>query len=177
MLQKDLTCYLANNAAIVDVFCGESHLYIGQINVKLKELVRGNKTQTLIAKELNLVRLRDKENLGVMQLLLRNEQTSCRELISVKEEKKVKDTRKKVISNNPIFISQEEKLQTSREGFHRGEAIRGKNSVTTRQEMRIQKFKEQRAMKTFTQTANGFQHLEETEKGTVLAQIANYKEK
>jgi len=60
MLQKDLTRYLAHNSVIIDVFSGESHLYVGQINIKLKELVRGAKTQTLIAKEVNLVRLKDK---------------------------------------------------------------------------------------------------------------------
>ena len=60
MLQKDLTKYLAHNAAIVDVFCGESHIYIGQINIKLKEVIRGNKNQIMTAKELNLVRLKDK---------------------------------------------------------------------------------------------------------------------
>ena len=60
MLQKDLTRYLAHNAAIVDVFCGESHIYIGQINIKLKEVIRGNKNQIMTAKELNLVRLKDK---------------------------------------------------------------------------------------------------------------------
>ena len=60
MLQKDLTRYLAHNSVIIDVFSGESHLYVGQINIKLKELVRGTKTQTLIAKEVNLVRLKDK---------------------------------------------------------------------------------------------------------------------
>ncbi len=36
ILQKDLIAYLATNSAIVDVFCGESHLYIGQINIKMK---------------------------------------------------------------------------------------------------------------------------------------------
>ena len=72
MLQKDLIRYLAHNSAIVDVFSGESHLYIGQINIKLKGLVRGNKDQTLFAKELNLIRLKDKENLGIIQLLVKN---------------------------------------------------------------------------------------------------------
>jgi len=50
LIQRDLINYLVYHSAIIDVFCGETHLYIGQINVKLRELVRGNKTQTLIAK-------------------------------------------------------------------------------------------------------------------------------
>jgi hypothetical protein len=60
LLQKDLTQYLYNNNAIIEVFSGDTHLYIGQLNVKLRELLRGNKTQTLIAKELNLVKIKNK---------------------------------------------------------------------------------------------------------------------
>ncbi len=104
MLQKDLIAYLANNSAIIDVFCGQSHLYIGQINIKLKQLIRGTKSQTLIAKELNLVRLKDKEHLGVMQILIKNEQVVCKDEVSLKQMKKVKELTKKVVSNNPIFI-------------------------------------------------------------------------
>lgn len=91
-----------------------------------------------------------------MQILIKNEQVRCKDLISVKEEKKVKDIRKKVVSNNPIIITPEDKMTTSRFEGHRGEPLKKKSNITTRQEMRIQKFKEQKAMKTFTQTANGF---------------------
>lgn len=35
---------------IVDFFDADSHIYMGQINLKLKELLRGKKKQTLIAK-------------------------------------------------------------------------------------------------------------------------------
>lgn len=35
LIQKDLTRYLQKYAAIIDVFCAETHLYIGQLNLKL----------------------------------------------------------------------------------------------------------------------------------------------
>lgn len=49
-IQKDLTSYLCNNCAIVDVFCGSSHMYVGQLNVRLKEVLRGAKSQVMTAK-------------------------------------------------------------------------------------------------------------------------------
>ena len=52
-------------------------------------------------------------------------------------------------------------MTSTREKEHRGELIKSKGGNTTRQELRIQKYKEQKAMKPFTQTANGFFHLEE----------------
>ena len=88
----------------------------------------------------------------------------------------MKDLRKKVVSNNPIIITPEEKMNNSKSSIQ-GSMIKGKSNISNRQELRIQKFKEQKAMKTFTQTANGFQHLEEPDKMAVLSQIANYKEK
>lgn len=58
--------------------------------------------------------------MGIMQVLIRNEQVNCKDLISVKEEKKVKDLRKKVVSNNPIFISAQDKMAGTKEGYRRG---------------------------------------------------------
>lgn len=34
----------------MDIFDAETHIYIGQINIKLSDLLRGNKSQTLVAK-------------------------------------------------------------------------------------------------------------------------------
>lgn len=59
----------------------------------------------MIAKELNLVKIKNKEILGIMQILIKNEQVNCKDEISLKHEKKVKDLKKKIVSNNPIFIS------------------------------------------------------------------------
>lgn len=50
LLQADLTSYLTHNNCIVDIFDGQTHIYLGQINIKLNELIRGNKIQTFIAK-------------------------------------------------------------------------------------------------------------------------------
>lgn len=52
-----------------------------------------------------MVRLKDKEHLGVIQVLIKNEQTVSKDEVCLKEMKKVKDLKKKVISNNPIVIS------------------------------------------------------------------------
>lgn len=68
-----------------------------------------------------------------MQLLIKNEQVSCKDMISVKEQKKIKDIRKKVVSNNPIFISAEEKLMGQKDDNRRGENIKTKSNATTRQ--------------------------------------------
>jgi len=76
--QKDLIHYLSTNSAIIDIFYGETHLYVGQVKIKLKELIRGTKTQTLIAKDLALVKLKDKERIGTIQVMIKNEQASCR---------------------------------------------------------------------------------------------------
>ncbi len=67
-----------------------------------------------MAKEFNLVRLKSKEQLGVMQILIKNEQVNCKDEVSLKDQKKVKELKKKVVSNNPIFISSEDKMLSSR---------------------------------------------------------------
>ena len=108
-----------------------------------------------------------------MQLLIRNEQVSCREPVSVQEEKRVRDLKKKVVSNGPIVITPEDRFRTTEPG--RPEAIRRSN-LPSRQQLRIKKFKEERAMKTFTETAKGFQQLEDPQKQAVLSQIVNFKE-
>jgi hypothetical protein len=160
----------------MDVFCGETHLYIGQVNVKLRELLRGNKSQTMIAKELNLVKIKNKEVLGVMQVLIKNEQVACKEEVSVKHERKVKDVKKKIVSNNPLHITPQDRLaQTNPREDRQVESIRNKNFNANRQELRIQKFKEQKSTNSFASTANNFAHLDETEKGFVLGQITTYK--
>lgn len=51
---------------------------MGQVKIKLKELIRGTKTQTLIAKDLALVKLKDKDRIGTIQVMIKNEQASCR---------------------------------------------------------------------------------------------------
>ena len=71
-LQQDLTQYLLRNRAIVDFFSAETHLYIGQANIELNDLLRGTKAQTLIAREVTLLKIRDKEALGVLQILVKN---------------------------------------------------------------------------------------------------------
>lgn len=175
--QKDLINYLATNSAIIDIFCGETHLYIGQVKIKLKQLIRGTKTQTLIAKDLALVKLKDKDRIGTIQVMIKNEQTSCKNEISLKYKKKVADVKKKVVSNAPIFIKEEQvTLKTDQTENSRGEAIKKKSGNTTRQELRIQKFKEQKALKSFSQTTNGFSQLDDAEKGVVLTKIMTYKE-
>jgi hypothetical protein len=35
LIQNDLTRYLQKYAAIIDVFCAETHLYIGQLHLRL----------------------------------------------------------------------------------------------------------------------------------------------
>jgi hypothetical protein len=178
LLQRDLTQYLYHNNAIIDVFSGDTHLYIGQLNVKLRELLRGNKTQTLIAKELNLVKIKNKEVLGVMQVLIKNEQAPCKEEVSIKHERKLKDVKKKIVSNNPLHITAEDRYaQANPKSDKQVEPIRNKNLNINRQELRIQKFKEQKSTNSFASTANNFAHLEETEKGIVLGQIATFKER
>lgn len=80
----------------------------------------------------------------------------------MKHEKKVKDLKKKIVSNNPIFISPEERLahQGNKGGDKQVESIRSKNLNMNRQELRIQKFKEQKSSNTFASTANNFSHLD-----------------
>jgi hypothetical protein len=140
--------------------------------------VRGTRSQTLIAKELNLVKIKNKEILGVMQILIRNEQVNCKEEVSLKHEKKVKDLKKKIVSNNPLHIAAEDRLaQTSAKADKQIEPIRNKNLNLNRQELRILKFKEQKSTNSFASTANNFAHLDESEKGIALGQIASYKER
>lgn len=114
----------------------------------------------MIAKELNLVKLKNKEILGVMQILIKNEQVNCKDEVSLRHEKKVKELKKKVVSNNPIFISQEERFAQVNKADKHVESIRSKNLNMNRQELRIQKFKEQKSSNTFASTANNFSHLD-----------------
>ena len=104
-MQQDLTNYLANNNAIVDIFDAENHIYIGQINIRMTDLLRNGKSQTLIAKEYNIVRVKSHENYGVLQLLIKNEQADTAQEVSLADKKRVKDIKKKIISNTPIPIS------------------------------------------------------------------------
>lgn len=78
LLQSDLTEYLVHNSCIVDIFDGRTHIYLGQINIKLAELLRGNRNQSLIAKEYNLIKIKTKELLGGIQVLVRNEEGQCK---------------------------------------------------------------------------------------------------
>ena len=77
ILQEDFVDYLTHNNAILDLFDAENHIYIGQINIKLTELLRGPKSQVLVAKEYNIIRVKNQENYGVLQLLIKNEQADC----------------------------------------------------------------------------------------------------
>jgi hypothetical protein len=72
-LQADLVSYLCNNNCIVDIFDGSTHIYLGQINIKLAELVRGTKSQIFLAKEYNLVKIKTKEHFGVIQVIVKHE--------------------------------------------------------------------------------------------------------
>lgn len=69
---------MVHNSCIVDIFDGQTHIYMGQINIKLTELIRGNKIQTFIAKEYNLINLKTKQNYGTMQILVKNEESYCK---------------------------------------------------------------------------------------------------
>lgn len=69
----------------MDIFDGKTHIYLGQINIKLTELIRGNKIQTFIAKEYNLINIKTKQQFGSMQILVKNEESSCKnELFALK---------------------------------------------------------------------------------------------
>ena len=132
--QKDWVNYMLNNSAIIDVFCGETHLYIGQVKIKLKQLVRGHKTQTLIAKDLALVKLKDKNRVGTIQVMIKNQQMNCKNEVSLKFKKKMNDVKKKVVSNSPIFIKNgPTSIKTENIQNYRGEAIKKKSNNTTRQ--------------------------------------------
>lgn len=41
---------MCKNNTVVDIFDAENYLYIGQINIKMNELLRGSKSQVMIAK-------------------------------------------------------------------------------------------------------------------------------
>jgi hypothetical protein len=45
---------------------------MGQINIKLSDLIRGNKNHSFIAKEYNLIKIKTKQNLGLIQILVKN---------------------------------------------------------------------------------------------------------
>jgi hypothetical protein len=87
LLHHDLTDYISNNNAIIDVF-GENYIYIGQINIKLHELLRGNKEQVLVAKEYNILKVRGKEKFGTLQVLIKNERAECAEILDIEHNKK-----------------------------------------------------------------------------------------
>jgi hypothetical protein len=40
---------------------------------------------------------------------MRNEQVPCKEEVSIKHEKKIKDVKKKIVSNNPLHIAPEDR--------------------------------------------------------------------
>jgi hypothetical protein len=78
LIQEDFIRYLCENSCIIDIFDGQSHIYLGQINVRLGELVRGNRMEVFIAKEYNLVRVKSKEVVGQVHLVVRNEEVMCK---------------------------------------------------------------------------------------------------
>lgn len=90
--------------------------------------------------------------MGVVQLLVRNEQAVCKNEVSIKHQARVKDLKKKVVSNNPLFITPEntEAPPTATE------SIKKKANNATRQELRIQKFKQLKANSNFAHSANSF---------------------
>lgn len=61
----------------------------------------------MIAKEYNMVRLKGQENYGVMQILIKNQMTDCKDMIQMKEKRPMKQVKKKIVSNNPILISKQ----------------------------------------------------------------------
>lgn len=110
--------------------------------------------------------------MGVIHVLMANRQAECQEAVSVKHQCKVADLKKKTISNNPLRVPEE---AASRE--REVEPIRGRQADLSRQELRIKKFKEQRAGQHFAASANHFNQLQESEKGVVLEKINSYKAK
>jgi hypothetical protein len=56
--QQDLTYFLSKNNTIIDIFDATNYLYLGQINVKMHELIKGAKSQVMIAKEYRLARFK-----------------------------------------------------------------------------------------------------------------------
>lgn len=99
-----------------------------------------------------------------------NRQAECREAVSVKHQCKIADVRKKTVSINPLRVP--EKAESRERAV---EPIRGRQADLSRQELRIKKFKEQRAGQQFAASANRFNQLQESEKGVILEKINMYK--
>ena len=59
-------------------FAPRTHLYIGQLNLRLSELLRGGREEVMAAKEVNIVRIRDRLEMGVIHVLMANNQSECR---------------------------------------------------------------------------------------------------
>lgn len=57
VVQIDFTNFLLRNTLILDLFDANSHLYLGQANAKLQGLIRGNKSEIIIANEYQVIKL------------------------------------------------------------------------------------------------------------------------
>lgn len=58
LAQEDLVNFLTKNNTIIDIFDAQNFLYIGQINIRMNELFKGAKSQVMVAKEYNMVKLK-----------------------------------------------------------------------------------------------------------------------
>lgn len=95
---------MAHKKVIVDIFNAETHLYLGQLNIPVNDLMRGRKEQTVSAKEYSL--LYDAMHYGNIQIVITNQREVCSREFTINKDTKLPDKKNRTISNNPIVISE-----------------------------------------------------------------------